>query len=368
MKLRIVNVVGARPNFMKIAPLMLEYQKHPGRFAPVLVHTGQHYDDNMSKLFFDQLHLPKPDVYLGVGSGSHAEQTAKVMVEMEKLLVAQPADLVVVVGDVNSTMAATLVAAKLCIPVAHVEAGLRSFDRTMPEEINRLVTDALSDYCFITSQDAEENLRREGVPPEKIFFVGNVMIDTLLRLKEEALKSPIREQLGVDGAYGFVTLHRPSNVDDKQTLTEILSALNVLQKRLPLVFPVHPRTAARLKEFGFWKEVTGWENLSLVEPLGYLDSLCLMASATLVLTDSGGVQEETTVLGVPCLTIRNNTERPVTITEGTNTLVGTSHARIVAEARKILEGSGKHGRAPRFWDGKAAERIVQCLIEHPPGK
>jgi UDP-N-acetylglucosamine 2-epimerase (non-hydrolysing) len=290
------------------------------------------------------------------------------MVEIEKLLVAQPADLVVVVGDVNSTMAATIVAAKLCIPVAHVEAGLRSFDRAMPEDVNRLVTDALSDYCFITSQDAEENLRHEGVPPEKIFFVGNVMIDTLLELKAEALKSPIREQLGVDGAYGFVTLHRPSNVDDKKTLTEILGALDVVQKQLPLVFPVHPRTVARMKEFGFWKELSGWENLSLIEPLGYLDSLCLMASATLVLTDSGGVQEETTVLGVPCLTIRNNTERPVTITEGTNALVGTSHAKIVAETRKILEGAGKRGRVPKFWDGKAAERIVQCLIDHPPKK
>ncbi len=368
MKLRILNVVGARPNFMKMAPLMAEYRKHPDQFEPVLVHTGQHYDDNMSALFFDQLQLPKPDVYLGVGSGSHAEQTGRVMVEIEKLLVAHPADLVVVVGDVNSTMAAAIVAAKRCIPVAHVEAGLRSFDRTMPEEINRLVTDALSDYCFITSADAEHNLRREGVPAEKIFFVGNVMIDTLLRLKEEALKSGIAKKLGLDGPYGFVTLHRPGNVDEKGVFTEILSALEVVQKELPLVFPVHPRTAGRMKEFGSWDEVRGWKNLRLTEPLGYLDSLCLMAGATLVLTDSGGVQEETTALGVPCLTIRNNTERPVTITEGTNTLVGTSCAKIVGEARKILAGRGKSGRMPKFWDGKAAERIVQCLIQHPPKK
>ena len=366
MKLRIINVVGARPNFMKIAPLMMEYGKNPQRFEPVLVHTGQHYDDNMSKLFFDQLHLPKPDVYLGVGSGSHAEQTAKVMVEMEKLLTARPADLVVVVGDVNSTMAAAIVAAKLCVPVAHVEAGLRSFDRAMPEEINRLVTDALSDYCFTTSQDADENLRREGVSAEKIFFVGNVMIDTLVRLREMSMKSDICSRLGLGGDFGFVTLHRPSNVDHKTIFTEILSALDVIQKDLPLVFPVHPRTIGRMKEFGFYEEMQGWPNMKLVEPVGYLDSLCLMGNAKLVLTDSGGVQEETTVLGVPCLTIRENTERPVTVTEGTNTLVGTSHGRIVGEARKILEGKGKRGRIPKYWDGKAAERIVKCLNEHPP--
>jgi UDP-N-acetylglucosamine 2-epimerase (non-hydrolysing) len=366
MKLRIVNVVGARPNFMKMAPLMLEYRKHPDRFDPVLVHTGQHYDDNMSKLFFDQLHLPKPDVYLGVGSGTHAEQTAKVMVEIEKLLLAHRADLVVVVGDVNSTMAATIVAAKLCIPVAHVEAGLRSNDRAMPEEINRLVTDVLTDFCFTTSEDADENLRREGVPARKIFFVGNVMIDTLLRLKGAALQSDIRRRLDCEGKFGFVTLHRPSNVDSKEVLTEILSALEVIHKDLALVFPVHPRTAGRMKEFGFWDEIRRWKNLRLTEPLGYLDSLCLLASATVVLTDSGGVQEETTVLGVPCLTIRHNTERPVTITEGTNTLVGTSHARIVGETRKILESQGKQGRVPKFWDGRAAERIVECLLEHLP--
>ena len=368
MKLRIVNVVGARPNFMKIAPLMLEYRHHPAGFEPVLVHTGQHYDDNMSKLFFDQLHLPEPDVYLGVGSGTHSEQTAKVMVELEKLLTATPADLVVVVGDVNSTMAAAIVAAKLRIPVAHVEAGLRSFDRTMPEEINRLVTDALADYCFTTSPDADENLRREGVPAEKIFFVGNVMIDTLLRLKEASSQSDVRQRLELNGEFGFVTLHRPSNVDSKETLTEILSALDVVQKKLPLVFPVHPRTVNRLKQFGYWDEVQRWPNLKLVEPVGYLDSLWMMANATLVLTDSGGVQEETTVLGTPCLTIRENTERPITITEGTNTLVGTSCAKILAEARQILEGRGKKGRVPKYWDGKAAERIVSCLLEHPPRK
>lgn len=355
MKLRILNVVGARPNFMKIAPLMAEYRKHPDRFEPVLVHTGQHYDENMSKLFFDQLQLPKPDVDLGVGSGTHAEQTGRVMVELEKLLTTNPADLVVVVGDVNSTMAATIVAAKLCIPVAHIEAGLRSGDRTMPEEINRLVTDALSDYCFTTSEDADANLRREGVPAEKIFFVGNVMIDTLLRLKEVALKAGNRPQ----GRYGFVTLHRPSNVDDRETLAGIIAALDSIE--LPLIFPVHPRTENRLKQFGITSK-----NIRLTGPLGYLDAINLMAGATMVLTDSGGVQEETTVLGVPCLTIRQNTERPVTITEGTNTLVGTSGSRIVEEARKILAGGGKRGRVPKYWDGRAAERIVECLLKHPP--
>ena len=363
--MRIVNVVGARPNFMKMAPLMAEYARHPDRFAPVLVHTGQHYDENMSTLFFEQLRLPKPDVYLGVGSGSHAEQTARIMIELEKLLIADRPDLVVVVGDVNSTMAAAIVAAKLCIPVAHVEAGLRSFDRTMPEEINRVVTDALSDYCFTTCVDAEENLLREGVAKEKIFFVGNVMIDTLLRLRDESLKSNIRGKLKLDSDYGYVTLHRPSNVDSKMVLAEILSALDTIQKQLPLAFPVHPRTQARLKEFGYWDELVKWPNMRVVGPVGYLDSLGLMAGAKLVLTDSGGIQEETTVLGVPCLTVRETTDRPVTVTEGTSTIVGTASANIIAEARAILEGHRKNGRIPKYWDGKAAVRIINCLLEHP---
>jgi len=361
MKQRILNIVGARPNFMKIAPLMAEYRKDPDHFDPVLVHTGQHYDANMSQLFFEQLGLPQPDVYLGVGSGSHAEQTAKVMVELEKLMMRDRPDLVVVVGDVNSTLAGALVAAKLGVPVAHVEAGLRSGDRTMPEEINRLVTDVLSDYLFITSEDARENLRREGIADEKIHFVGNVMIDTLLQLRDASQQSDIRQRLGVTGDYGFVTLHRPANVDVRETLAEIFSALDVVQKELVLVFPAHPRTQARLKEFGYWDEIRRWPNLKLIEPVGYLDSLCLMANAKVVLTDSGGVQEETTVLGTPCLTIRANTERPVTVTEGTNTMVGAHHGRIVEEARRAIRGHGKRGRVPKFWDGRAAERIVACL-------
>src|SRR5579862_1593632 len=364
--MRIVNVVGARPNFMKMAPLLTEYARYPDKFAPLLVHTGQHYDDNMSKLFFEQLGLPKPDVYLGVGSGSHGAQTARVMIELEKLLTADRPDLVMVVGDVNSTMAAAIVAAKLCIPVAHVEAGLRSFDRTMPEEVNRVVTDALSDYCFTTSADAGENLVREGMAKEKIFFVGNVMIDTLLRLRDESLKSNIREQLKLSLEYGYVTLHRPSNVDSKAVLAGILTALETVQQRLPLAFPVHPRTQARLEEFGYWDKIVKWPNVRIVKPLGYLDSLCLMAGAKLVLTDSGGIQEETTVLGIPCLTVRENTDRPVTVTEGTSVLVGMSSANIVSEARKIIEGHGKKGHIPKYWDGKAASRIINCLLEHPP--
>jgi UDP-N-acetylglucosamine 2-epimerase (non-hydrolysing) len=366
MKMRIVNIVGARPNFMKMAPLLTEYARHPDKFAPLLVHTGQHYDDNMSRLFFEQLGLPKPDVYLGVGSGSHATQTARVMIELEKLLSADRPHLIVVVGDVNSTMAAAIVAAKLCIPVAHVEAGLRSFDRTMPEEVNRVVTDVLSDYCFTTCADAGENLLREGVAKEKVFFVGNVMIDTLLKLRDESLKSNIRKQLMLDSEYGYVTLHRPSNVDSKAVLGEILTGLETVQQQLPLAFAVHPRTQGRLEEFGYWDKIAKWPNMRIVKPLGYLDSLCLMAGAKVVLTDSGGIQEETTVLGIPCLTIRENTDRPVTVTEGTSTIVGTSHTRIVSEARKIMQGQRKNGCIPKYWDGKAASRIVNCLLEHPP--
>lgn len=358
--LRIVNVVGTRPNFMKVAALWYEYRKHPQRIAPALVHTGQHYDANMSAQFLAPLGLPEPDAHLGVGSGTHADQTARIMLALGKVLTTDRPDLVVVVGDGNSTLAGALTAAKMNIPVAHVEAGLRSFDRTMPEEINRLVTDALSDYLFTSCADADKNLRRDGVPAAKVIFAGNVMIDSLLRLKAECR---VPAPLGLTGAYGVVTLHRPSNVDAKPVLAGILSALHVIQKDLPLVFPVHPRTADRLREFGFWDEIRQWPDLQLVAPLGYFDSIGLMTKATVVLTDSGGVQEETTALGVPCLTIRENTERPVTITEGSNTLVGTSHARIVAECRQVLAGHGKRGHLPKLWDGHAAERIVQCLLE-----
>jgi UDP-N-acetylglucosamine 2-epimerase (non-hydrolysing) len=359
---------------MKIAPIMEEMANYPEQFQQVLVHTGQHYDDNMSKVFFEDLGIPKPDLYLGVGSGSHAEQTARIMVEFEKVVSGKRPDLVVVVGDVNSTMACAIVAAKLWVPMAHVEAGLRSFDRRMPEEINRVVTDALSDYLFTTCQDANENLRQEGVPEGKIFLVGNVMIDTLLKHKGRAFELGMPKQYGLEaGNYAVVTLHRPSNVDEPTVLRGILEALGEIAKRLPVIFPTHPRTEQRIREFGLGalvqspesplglgnrkKESRTW----LVEPLGYLEFLGLMADARLVLTDSGGIQEETTILGVPCLTLRENTERPITVVEGTNLVVGSCRERIVAEALKILEGEGKAGRVPELWDGRAAMRIVKVL-------
>jgi UDP-N-acetylglucosamine 2-epimerase (non-hydrolysing) len=364
---KILNVVGARPNFMKIAPLMERMQATPG-LNPLLIHTGQHYDEKMSKIFFEQLEIPRPQVDLGVGSGSHAEQTAAVMVRFEKLCLEEQPDLVLVVGDVNSTAACSLVAAKLCIPVAHVEAGLRSRDRSMPEEINRIVTDALSTFLFTTSRDADENLMNEGVSADKIFFVGNVMIDTLLKHKMKAGESGILRNLGLsNGAgvaeYAAMTLHRPSNVDDPQTLAGILDALKVVQDKLPIIFPVHPRTRKQIEAFGFGARLKEMPALHLIEPLGYLDFLALVSSARIVLTDSGGLQEETTVLGVPCLTLRPNTERPVTITEGTNILVGTDAQRIVDEAMAIIENRGKRGGIPEYWDGQAAARIVDVLVE-----
>jgi UDP-N-acetylglucosamine 2-epimerase (non-hydrolysing) len=365
--LRVIHVVGARPNFMKIAPIMEEMAKYPEQFQQVLVHTGQHYDDNMSRVFFEDLGIPKPNLYLGVGSGSHAEQTARIMVEFEKVVIGGRPDPVVVVGDVNSTMAWAIVAAKLWVPVAHVEAGLRSFDRRMPEEINRVVTDALSDCLFTTCQDGNENLLQEGIPEEKIFFVGNVMIDTLLKHKERALELGMPKQYGLEADnYAVVTLHRPSNVDEPSVPKGILEALGEIAKRLPVIFPAHPRTQQRMEEFGLddlvarsgsKPESKAW----LVEPLGYLEFLGLMADAGLVLTDSGGIHEETTILGVPCLTLRENTERPVTVAEGTNLVVGSRKERIVAEALGILEGEGKVGRVPELWDGRAAERIVATL-------
>src|SRR5882672_2990038 len=360
--MKVLNVVGARPNFMKIAPIVEEMKNTPG-LNSVLVHTGQHYSEGMSDVFFRDLGIPVPDIHLGVGSGSHAEQTARVMVEFERVCIEQKPDMVVVVGDVNSTMACSVVAAKALVPVAHVEAGLRSFDRTMPEEINRIVTDALSSHLFTTSRDAEENLRREGVPRERIHFVGNVMIDTLLRFAEKAEASTIRKRLGLEGDYGLLTLHRPSNVDEVEPLRRILKGLEAVARRIPILFPIHPRTARMLEELGLSIEIPG---LRTVKPLGYLDFLHLEKHARLVLTDSGGIQEETTVLGVPCLTLRNNTERPVTLTEGTNVLVGNDTGRIVEEATKILDGGTPRRRIPDLWDGKASERIVEilCRIAH----
>lgn len=360
---KLMSVVGARPNFMKVLPLVREFEKVRG-LRHLLIHTGQHYDELLSDAFFKDLELPRPDFCLGVGSGSHAEQTAKVMVESEKVLLAEKPDAVIVVGDVNSSMAVSIAASKLQIPVAHVEAGLRSFDRSMPEEINRLVTDTLSSFLFTTCRDANENLAREGVPDDKVFFVGNVMIDSLLMLREESEKSQILEVLGlVSKNYGLVTLHRPSNVDRQEPLSNILTALDHLQQEVPLVFAVHPRTRKMIRTFGYERQLAGARNLRLTDPLGYLDFLKLTSHARLILTDSGGLQEESTFLGVPCLTLRENTERPITVTQGTNRLVGNDPGKILAGAREIL-GNGYPARSysiPELWDGMAASRIVGIL-------
>jgi UDP-N-acetylglucosamine 2-epimerase (non-hydrolysing) len=363
MKIKIANVVGARPNFMKIAPLVDEMKKHD-EIEPILVHTGQHYDQTMSKLFFDDLGLPKPDIYLGVGSGGHGTQTGKIMIEFERVLQESKPDVVVVVGDVNSTIACGLVAVKMGIRLAHVEAGLRSYDRTMPEEINRVLTDQISDYLFTTERQAFRNLQREGIDQEKIFFTGNVMIDSLLKHRQRAEQSAIMQEIDVaPKRYGLVTLHRPSNVDRHENLAKILEALITVQQQLPLIFPVHPRTRKMLQAFGLEETIQAAVNLKLIAPLGYLDFLKLMAHAKFVLTDSGGIQEETTVLGVPCITLRENTERPITVEAGTNIVIGNSASRIVEESNRILAGHGKKGGLPELWDGHAAERIVRILLE-----
>ncbi len=358
---KIFLVAGARPNFMKIAPILVQLRKR-AQFRPILIHTGQHYDDVMSRAFFRDLDLLSPDVNLGVGSGSQAQQTGRIMQEFERVVVKRPPDLVMVVGDVNSTVACSLVATKLHIPVAHVEAGLRSFDRRMPEEINRVLTDTISDYLFTSCSDADENLLREGVPGEKIFFVGNVMIDSLLKFREKSKSSTIMENLSLRRReYVLMTLHRPSNVDEPEILRGILRAVGQIQQRMPVVFPIHPRSRKMLQKFGLEKEIAGVSNLRVIDPMGYIDFLRLMDQARLVLTDSGGIQEETTVLGIPCLTLRENTERPITVREGTNRVVGTDPQRIIREADAILEGQPVKPRKPKFWDGRAAARIVDIL-------
>lgn len=362
--LRIVNVAGARPNFMKIAPIVAEMRRRSDRIQPLLVHTGQHYDDSMSESFFTDLQIPRPDINLEVGSASHAEQTARIMLALEPVLVEFRPDWVVVVGDVNSTMAATIVASKLLIRVAHVEAGLRSRDRTMPEEINRVITDALADLLLTPSRDADQNLLREGVEPSKIRFVGNVMIDTLRQNLERARSSDVLTRLSLEPkTFCVMTLHRPSNVDDKTTLEGILDATATIAERLPVVFAVHPRTRARITEFGLETRLARRPGIMLTEPLGYLDFLALYSNSRLVLTDSGGVQEETTVLGIPCLTLRENTERPITVTEGTNRIVGNNPERIEREAIDALDQPMRTVRVPELWDGKAAQRIVDALEE-----
>jgi len=360
---KVLSVVGARPNFMKIAPLHKAFQKYPS-ISHRIVHTGQHYDPNMSKVFFDDLELPHPDVYLGIGSGSHAVQTAKVMVEFEKIVLAEKPDMVVVVGDVNSTVACSLVCSKLLIPIAHVEAGLRSFDRTMPEEINRIITDSIADLLFVSERSGLVNLHTEGIPDSKVFFVGNVMIDSLIHFKEKAERSTIRRTLGIEGKrYAVVTLHRPSNVDAAENLARVLSMLGEIAKRHPVVFPVHPRTRKMIGEFMLGEKLLSNANLILCDPLGYLDFLCLLESASLAITDSGGIQEEATYLGIPCFTMRENTERPVTVSEGTNMLMGFDYGKSAVEAERVFQGIYKQGKIPELWDGKSSERITKVIAE-----
>lgn len=364
--MRILVAAGARPNFVKVAPLMRALQSVSGVEA-VLVHTGQHYDYRMSASFFEDLALPEPDIHLGVGSGSHGEQTGRILAAFEDVLVKDPPAAVVVVGDVNSTLACGLAAAKCCVPVAHVEAGLRSFDRTMPEEINRVLTDAVADYLFTHSKDADENLRREGAPEDRIFRVGNVMIDTLREFEDTARSRNVAGRFGLKaGSYAVCTLHRPSNVDDESTLRNILRILEALQRECTVILPVHPRTQMRLQSFGLATTLFGQQKIQAVEPLGYLDFLGLMATAALVLTDSGGVQEETTVLGVPCLTLRECTERPVTVTMGTNAVVGTEPDRVLGAAQRALTGDWPRGTLPEGWDGHAADRIAAILCASKP--
>src|SRR5688500_8697559 len=364
--LKVINVVGARPNFMKVAPIMEAMERRKREFAPLVVHTGQHYDSMMSDTFFSDLEIPQPSIHLKVGSASHAVQTAAVMERFEPVVLEKKPDWVLVVGDVNSTLACALVCAKLGVKVGHVEAGLRSRDRTMPEEINRLLTDQIAQLLFTPSEDAGENLRAEGVGDERIRFVGNVMIDSLFKHLARAKESEVRRNLGVsDQEYAVLTLHRPSNVDDAETLGRIVDALEEISDRLPIVFPVHPRTRKTISEFGFGDRIKKTKGLRLVEPLGYLDFLGLFSQSRLVLTDSGGLQEETTVLGIPCLTLRENTERPITVEQGTNTIVGTNPEKITNAAFAALNGSLTTSRqVPALWDGHTADRILDALLEN----
>lgn len=364
--MKVINVVGARPNFMKMAPIIQEMNKYPEKIQHLLVHTGQHYDTRMSQSFFIDLGMPKPDIDLGVGSGSHAEQTGRVMVEFEKVCIQQKPDLVIVVGDVNSTMACTITAKKLGIKVAHVEAGLRSRDMAMPEEINRLCTDVLCDYLFTTDHFANENLLAEGVSLEKIHFVGNVMIDTLLHHQEQARRLNLSEGWGLSPrTYATLTLHRPSNVDNPEILKNILTSLHEASSQIPIIFPIHPRTEKIVNQFNLEKLFSKTEKptgLWITKPLGYLEFLHLNMNALMVITDSGGLQEETTVLGVPCITLRDNTERPITCEVGTNFIVGNSYQAISEHVNMILNGQLPQGKIPEKWDGMAAKRIVKILI------
>lgn len=361
---KIVLVVGARPNFMKSAPLIKELQKHTNKFNFKLIHTGQHYDKNLSQLFFEQLNMPKPDLYLGVGSGSHAEQTAKIMLGIEKALYDLKPDLVIVFGDVNSTAATAMVTSKMGLKLAHIEAGLRSFDRSMPEEINRIVTDHLSDFLFVSEKSGMKNLLNEGIGGEKVFFAGNIMIDSLIGNMKLALESNVLKSLELStGKYILVTLHRPATVDSAEQLKSVLEALKKIGDSCKIIFPCHPRTKQRIIEFGL-SEYINDENLKIIDPLGYLDFLKLQIKARMVITDSGGIQEETTYLGVPCITVRHNTERPITVEIGTNIIASTDPQNIIKIANDLLNAPIKKGKIPEYWDGKTSERIVGVLINH----
>jgi UDP-N-acetylglucosamine 2-epimerase (non-hydrolysing) len=361
--MKVISIVGARPNFIKIAPVHKAFQRFNNKVEHKICHTGQHFDEKMSKVFFDELEMPKPDFYLGVGGGSHASQTARIMIAFEEVLQQDRPDLIIVPGDVNSTIACSLVASKLGIKIAHVESGLRSFDRDMPEEINRVLTDVISDFLFVTERSGMENLSREGIDPARVFFTGNVMIDSLVFYLQKIERSAVVKELGIDAKdYVLVTFHRPSNVDDGNYLSELVDFLGKVASRKKVVFPVHPRTRANLQKLGLDKLMP--QNLILTDPIGYIDFLALVSNSSLVITDSGGIQEETTWLGVPCITVRNNTERPVTVDTGTNLLAGTDLRRVEELAFEVLDGNIKKGAIPELWDGKSAERIVQILVEH----
>jgi UDP-N-acetylglucosamine 2-epimerase (non-hydrolysing) len=359
---RILSIVGARPNFIKIAPVDKAFRKYGKAVSHKICHTGQHFDESMSKIFFDELKMPRPDFYLGVGGGSHASLTARTMLELEKVFDTERPDLVIVPGDVNSTLAASLVASKMGIRLAHVEAGLRSFDKSMPEEINRIMTDVVSDYLFVTEHSGIRNLRDEGVDNDRIFFVGNTMIDTLEAHYDLIESSGIVNDMGLTaGNYILATFHRPTNVDDKEGLKALIDTLGRLANERRLVFPVHPRTSKNIREFGLQDDIP--KNLIITPPKGYIEFLSLMRYAELVITDSGGIQEETTYMGVQCITVRKNTERPVTIDVGTNHLVGTDLDKVEKTALDILGGTTKPGRIPEMWDGKAAKRIAEIIMD-----
>lgn len=378
--MKLLSIAGARPNFMKLSSISHAVEEYNQRnhktssfdkIEHIIVHTGQHYDVQMSRQFFDELKIPAPDINLEVGSGSHAVQTAEIMKRFEPVLLEKTPDVLLVVGDVNSTIACTLVASKINYPsdhllsrpiLTHVEAGLRSYDRSMPEEINRILTDALCDLLFATEESAITNLEREGIDHEKIHFVGNVMIDTLYRYLKDSHKSVIKSKIGLDGTYSIVTLHRPSNVDKPETLKLLIDCLNLIAERLKIIFPIHPRTRATLNQFGLLRALENNEHIILTEPLGYIDFMSLLKDAALVLTDSGGIQEETTVLKVPCITLRENTERPVTVKEGTNYLIGMNINEIIPTVDMIMSGRGKVSTIPKYWDGHAGKRIIEHLV------